>query len=509
MNITVGVLKKRLLSGTAIYVSDDYLDIAEAEVRAGGIRLTRVERHPFHINIKPFSYMEVRDELDRVLDTVYPDPNARPYRAAINLKNDYFFLRRFSLRALSETDLSKTVAYEVQKYIPFPIEDLAFSFKKCAKRTGPLEILFAASEKKYVNDAVNYFLTEKNILPSVIETAPAFITKGILSRLKAGAKAYLSLHYEPFNRVLVTGIFDRAPHFFRELIIPVPEDTMRLEALTYPTIKELWPLIAQDVMNTVEYLKKETSQQIETIFISGFMPSKDEQAVGNEAGIPLERITLEKRKGVDLEHRDRYLPVLALLEDSFSRPVLNLAPEHFVYQDPWSFRPVFEKTMIGLGLIVAAHFLLMGIGYGTQKEIESLKQQVTMYKVTEPDASRAEVVGYEGVTNDKATFISAMLKNRQFLTQKLGTLGRDFTDKAWINRVTFTNPVARPGENSFRIEGAIYGTTEENTAEINKAVGRIKDDAAMISGCTDVKLLFVRRKKIGTKEVTEFQIVLR
>jgi len=511
LKISIDELKRKLQFGTAIYISDDFMDVASAVVSEKGIKAVNVERYPFSANIKQYSYMEARGELDAALAKAFPNPTVQPSRVAVNLKSDTFLLRRFPVQKSESRSLSKTVAFEIQKDIPYPIEDLAFNFKVCEKRKGETEVLFAASEKKYINDVLSFFLTEHGMLPSAIETAPAFIASGVTRTAHILNKAYLSVHYEPANRVLVTGILNKEPHFFRELGIPSvsQEETERPAEFKYPTLKELWPMIEQDIVGTIEYLKKEASRPIEKILISGFAISGDEQIIANELGIPLERIDLTKMHGIALADKDRYLPVLSLLDASFGKTSLNLAPQDFTYQDFWMFRPVLEKAVITLSVILLAHFFMMGMILLKNNEVRSIKQEAAMYKLMSTESTRDEINRLQTITQQQAAAVSNALGKRVLLTEKLVRLGEDFNERAWVNNIIFSAGFGKSGDNLFRVDGSIYGSTEANTSEVNKIAQQMKNDKIMMTGFNDVKLLFVKRKKIGDKEVTEYQIVLR
>ena len=340
-------IKKIFLTGTAIYITDDFVDIAVAGPAVGGLKISSLKRFPLFKNIKGLSYAEAKEELDRIFEKAFPEEAPKPYRVAVNIRNENFILRHFMLRSIPKNELRQAIIFEAQKYVPYSMDDLSYGFKVCDKRGDSEHIVFAASEMKNITGIIEYF-KNKNMLASVIEPVPALAARALsLERKLDKSSAYISLHYEPTNKVIITGMCYRNPQFFKEIQLFPGEEEFKTAELNYPSLKDIWTIIENDVLGGVEYLRRETKKNVETIFVSGFSFSSDDEHLAREFGMRFERANLNFAKNSDSETRDRFLPTIALLYDSMHTPFINLAPEETVHEDLWVFRPIAIRAALG------------------------------------------------------------------------------------------------------------------------------------------------------------------
>ena len=138
------------------------------------------------------------------------------------------------------------------------------AFQRCVHRSIDLR---HSTSTKNINNLIEYF-TEKNILPTIIEPEPILIAKTLnMEKNLKKNKVYLAVHYEPTNKVVIVGVWRGYPYFFREINIMPGEEEYKTAELHYPTLKDVWSLVEHDISGAVEYLKKETEQEIEKIFI--------------------------------------------------------------------------------------------------------------------------------------------------------------------------------------------------------------------------------------------------
>ncbi|MBL7157739.1 MAG: hypothetical protein ISS92_06260 [Candidatus Omnitrophica bacterium] len=506
-------IKKSLLSGTAVYLSEDFVDIVKGEITPGGVRISSMQRYPVLKNVKDLTQPEARAELDSIFSKAFE--KQKPEKIALNLKDEFLLLRRFSFKQVMDNELEKVVVFEAQKYIPYAIEDLAFGFKKCDKKSGSQEILFVASELRNINTLVKYH-QEKKILPSVIIPTPVLIARILDSEHKLEKeKAYISVHYEPSNEIVITGVVDRYPYFFKSVNIITGEDEFKTTEMKYPLLKDIWGAIETDVLQTIEYIKKEAKREVDKIFISGFGYSLNEGITGDDFGVTIERAKFShfKFKEKNDETRDRFLPAISLLRQAVGEPFINLAPRKIAEQDICIYKPVAAKAGIILCGILALHILLAGVNFLQGKKIESLTGKIKKHfkasGIVSPGASRDEITYYRDITEKKANFIHKAFSDRIYITKKLNELGKDLTPLSWINVVDFRNPIRENGKPTLTIEGAIYAPTEEGITVINNILENIGNDKNMMSGFKEVKLISVRKKNLLEKEITEFEILLQ
>ncbi len=316
-------LKKKIFRAAAIYICDDFVDVATAQLSVRGIKVNFLQRYPLLRSMSDLSRQECKDQLDFILERAFKKD--MPERVAVNIITHDFVLRRFSFNEVPDAELAKVVSFEAQKYIPYPIDGMVHNFEKCTKDKGVQEVLFAGTQAKDVNDVQKYF-EDKDILASVIVPRASLIATllNVESQLNKD-KAYVSVHFDPTNKVTITGISKNQPSFFRDIDIVSGEDEFKTTELRYPLLDDIWGALDSEIFNAVEYLKRSSKAQVDKIFVSGFLDAGNEGVLKERFGIPIERVSFVHFKLRDVKTPDRYLPVFSLLYQAFHKPFLNLA----------------------------------------------------------------------------------------------------------------------------------------------------------------------------------------
>ena len=393
--------KRMFLAGTAIYAGEDFIDVARAVKSSGGLDVSVLQRFPLAKNIRSMPYTQARDVIDNILDVLFQGDAGRPYRIAANLGNEDFVLRYFTLRDIPEKELKNAVIFEAQRYLPYPIDDIIYKYVSFAKKKGLSEISFVAAETKTVMSIAEYF-KGRNILASIIEPAPFLLGRALdLDENIDKTGTYIMLHYEPINKVMISGVCHTHPRFFREVRLFQGDEEFKTAELVYLQLKEVWPMIENDVINSMEYLRKETNADINKIVISGFPRSPDDQDISKNFGVPFEWLGLTSFHGIDMPDKDRYAPVLALLHDSLHKPVMNLAPPEIVSRDAWSLKPVALKGGIILAAVLLLHAAFSVINLAESKKVSQIKSGFAAHRALNKDASTQDVLRYETIFEEK------------------------------------------------------------------------------------------------------------
>ncbi|MDD4202469.1 MAG: hypothetical protein PHQ52_03290, partial [Candidatus Omnitrophica bacterium] len=317
-------LKAKILSATAIYMTSNYIDVVKGSFTLNGPKITYLKRIPCSKNLSKIKASERKEEIDRVISKTF-DEEDMPYRVSVNIENQDFLLRRFSMMNVPDAEIEEAMGFEVQKYIPYSLDKLSYKYEKRTISKEEVAIIFNACEKKVLNDLIKYFY-DKDIIPSVIKPGPCLVSEGIRQQKNLKDGLFLSIHYQPPNKVVLTGIFQQAPCFFREIETILGEDEFSSTELVYPPLKDVWGLIEKDIVRVIDYLKKEFNCDIEKVFISGLIEDPSEKRIFEDFNLKFERLDFSKYSVVAGKHPDRFFPVLTLLEQSFSPVKMNLAP---------------------------------------------------------------------------------------------------------------------------------------------------------------------------------------
>lgn len=501
--------KKTFLESTAIYLTEDFIDIAESKLVFGGMKILSLRRIPFSKQPKDSSYSDRSTEIDNILSKVFLDDTKKPVRIAINVRNKHLILRRFTIRDIPRGEMEQAVAFEAQKYIPSLIDNLTYGFKAYTRRPGLREVVFTASETKNIHEITDYF-GAMNILSSVIEPVPILLARSLdLKKNLRENAAYIFIHYEPDNKVILCEISNRYPYFFRELAITgeseEEETKPGIRELNYPTLKDVWPHIERDVIGGIEYLRKETNEKIDRIFISGFTPSVDETALSQEFGIPFDRPDLSFFKDIEPGTKDRYLPTMMLLYDSQRKPLLNIAPKEIVRNDLWALKTVALWSLAVFFIIIIIHSFLSGINSRKAAVLEKTRQGFDKYGDISRQATRDDVVGYKNTLIEKAVLVNGLIERKYYLTEKLGQLQNTLPQECWIEYFNYIDNADDPSAISLTLKGYVFGAA----TDINKIFEAIKQNKKLMQGFKSAELISVEKKEMYKRELTEFEIALR
>jgi len=502
-------IKKIFLSNAAVYISEDFIDVARADAVIGGMKITSLRRFPVRKKTGSALSSDISADLDKDFAAIFPDRADRPYRIAMNIRNNHLILRRFTIRSIPGKEMAQAVAFEAQKYIPSLIDNLTYAYKIHSRRQGMQEIVFAAAETKNIREITDYFQTN-NILPSTIEPVPALLARSLnLNRNLKKRGTYIFIHYEPFNKVILCEISYRSPYFFREIILSPDDEREKDAELSYPTLKSAWPHIERDVIGGIEYLRKEANEKVEKIFISGFRHSPDDASISEEFGLPFERPDLSFFKGMESADKDRYLPLLMLLHDLQRGPFLNVAPADIVKSDLWVLKTVATRSFAAFAAILLIHALLAGANAQKARAVAREKTGLAVSERVNPNATGKEIMNHARTVVGRAEFIDNLMSKRHFLTEKLTRLGEILPDECWVDKIDYSNQgLGEKRGISLAIKGfALAGPA--GGADPNKISESIKQDKKIMSGFKEAELTSLVKKEFYGKEIAEFEITLK
>jgi hypothetical protein len=407
--------------------------------------------------------------------------------------------------------MTHAIAFEAQKYIPFIIDSLIYGFKVLRRAGGVHDVVFAAAESKHI-DRITAHFTQKNILPSVIEPAPVLLAR-LLSLQKDVKKtaAYIYIHYEPSNKVMICEITNGYPYFIREISIPGEEMPPAAGKEVYPTLKSVWPFIEKDVYGGIDYLKKETAENVEKIFISGFEFSPEEETVSKEFGIPIERPKLSFFKGAVAEKEDRHAPLLMLLYDLANKPFLNVVPEEVTRRDLWGVKSVVAKSFIAFMAILLAHMLFTVANHNREKKLQAEVSRARVHTDISPFSTPEEVLRHKDAVIGKAVYIDDLVMKKNCLSEKLIQLEKIMPEESWVQNIDYTNSRNGAGEGDFlmMIKGSILGGGSADASSAHKILESIKQDKVIMRGFNEAELASVEKKEFFKNVVTEFKIILK
>ena len=287
------------------------------------------------------------------------DPRKGPLlKAIVSLPESKTYIQIFTFD--SKDNLLKRVKEKIESTIPFPINDLYWSYvESWDQNSGKTKVLCAAALKDVVNSQV-HFLRSSGMNPIVFDIESASIGRALLSEQKSesgtvildiGARiTNLSIFdkkgFLSFSVTIRCAGFDFANRIADHLGIPKEKAETIMGEKGFkqeddpilPVLEEKTEKIVKETQRSIDYYQKEFGENIEKIIlaggfslapeIAGFFQKRFEN-IKVELGDPLKKI---KRKGGMREERAvLYSNVIGLALRSISKnPIkdgINLSPE--------------------------------------------------------------------------------------------------------------------------------------------------------------------------------------
>lgn len=125
----------------------------------------------------------------------------------VSMEGASVFIRVFKLPGVAKSKLARIVAYEAQQQVPFPIEEVVWSYQ-CLRRVSPEEtdIVLAAARKNIIRDFLNSLgIDVADLVPPVIGlyNLISMSDYGNVKESEGGASAVLDIGAKTTNVIIV------------------------------------------------------------------------------------------------------------------------------------------------------------------------------------------------------------------------------------------------------------------------------------------------------------------
>jgi len=165
-------------------LSNFSLKIVELKKEKGGLKLTFFKNFLIPEGIIEGGEIKKEKELTEILKEARKEIKIR--NIIVSLPEEKLFLDIIQLPLMSERELRKTIQFEMENYIPFPIEEVYFDFEKVEfvfDQQKYQEILITAFSKKIID---TYLKVLKNVdfQPIVLEPECFSISRALIKKDK-------------------------------------------------------------------------------------------------------------------------------------------------------------------------------------------------------------------------------------------------------------------------------------------------------------------------------------
>jgi type IV pilus assembly protein PilM len=267
---------------------------------------------------------------------------ARGAEVAVSLSGHSVIVKRVSIPSMSAEELSESIQWEAEQYIPFDIEDVNLDYQILGQSTseeGQMDVLLVAVKKDKINDYTSV-LTQAGKTPVVVDVDVFAVQNAFeanyglnaeqtVALINVGAAvtnvAILSGGNSRFWRDLSVGGNQYSEAIQRELGVPfeVAEAAKRgqdVDGIAHDKLAPILQSVTGDVVNEIQktldfFLSSRSEDQLDRLVLSG----------GGSRVEPLSA-ALGQRFGCPVEFLDPFHSV-AVDERAFSRDTLtDLAP---------------------------------------------------------------------------------------------------------------------------------------------------------------------------------------
>jgi len=354
----------------------------------------------------------------------------------VSLSHQFGILRYFTLPAIDRRFWKSAVPVEAKKYIPIPFASLIHDYQVRQVKPGPdrkprLGSIFGVTHKKNV-EGIHALVKKLGLTLVGLEIAPCSVERlwDTLEPETAGS-SYAQVHFDGGHiRILVSEA--GLPIFFRDVFLP--------EGATVMDRRKV------DLRGCIDFTRKQLgSLEPEVIRISGSIEDRPawQEAFTQDMGKPVAAQETEKLLGLRGGEWGGYAAIGAGLRHLASTSlILDLSPVGKITDEDRRT----ATNILAISVVFAALFLVLG-------GLRHFKLAGINRRVSGQQAQGAIRDAFLGKTGDE---IEELIKQMRKEVSAFGVVGKSqvpltylfaavadtIPDSAWIDVVTYTNPIS-------------------------------------------------------------------
>jgi len=260
------------------------LDIGSLFVKA-----ISVERDKQQFTITGFCRHKV--EANKLSDTVKDALASIPTKKkeiCVSVSGQGVVLRYVNLPLMNKTELEKSISFEIEKYIPFPVSEIYFDFYilRENRNASKMLVLFAAAKKEVVDSRIKlckelgYQVISVDIdsvaLANYFEKIHG-VGEGVYAVINIGASFTLLDVIEDGVLVLSREINVGGNDFYKAIVEHLGKDAQDMEALvkggfkqdTAPIIEEVLNNLINGIKISFDFYECSANRVLDKVFITG------------------------------------------------------------------------------------------------------------------------------------------------------------------------------------------------------------------------------------------------
>ncbi len=507
-------MKKRRLG---IYVDSEGIALAEAE----GKNLSSSTFLSFS------SLLEEREgseelssalKMEALLQKGLREVKTELKEAYVGFSEKESIFRLLELPYMSKKELKLALPLEIEKYIPFKIEEVAWDYKeKKLTKEKKIKIAFFGMKESFLEEMRKIF-SNVGVEIKYIDSSSFSLVSFLISTNRI-SKKYKNFAFFSFsdNEAEISIFSENFPYFLRYIKFP-------LNYQGEPDFKK----VGDELKITFEYYRREVgSKSLEKLFILG---KKNLLSLCLEElkdlDIPLEPInleeilvdkrisTLQELKAYSLALRDYQPTFLAfdILKEKEERGLVKEevfkvpAPEEV----PWNFKPVVLLLILGVLSLGGILFIENKKETAKTLELERIKREAKRYPF------KIESLSLENLKEKEEKLKKALgeiKKNLEKIPKDnyslVKLIGDNATEGMWLKEIRF-----RREEDLNKIHLSLQGYTywgdiQKERESLNKFVDILKNSNILKSKHLEVNIRNIEQQELEDYNVTFFELEVK
>lgn len=501
-----------------VYLGAEGVGVAELDKK----KLCSVVYMPFSVleeEVAAYDELSPKIKTEALLQRAIRKIKAESSDAVVALAEKELTFRMIDMPLLKKKELELALPLEVEKYIPFKIEDVSWGFKeRNIAKEKKTQVAFLSAKREPVEEAKD-ILTNINLRTLRCDSASLSSVDLLfqLNKLPKKNKDFVVLFYGGAEAEIC--IFDnKFPKFNRYTKVPVDfEGNFNVRKFI------------DDVRLTLEYYKREAGRiNLEKIYvIANELALEGFKTVSDDLNIPSENIALEgivesQRISTVYELKAYALAMRAFDKQSVGFNLIEseeLASSGALEKDimtyfkaqapdaPFDPRPSMALLALGAMAFVAVNFSSQASIIPLQKrlsEMQSKLKEANVKVAQEPELNK-ELKRLQGY-NKQLKNIKLPQKNA---SEVLSAIGENLSEGLWFSSLKVSGD-EQTANFSYVIDGYVYVDSPDIEREsLNQWVEALKQSEIIKKENFSVSIEYIERAVRDNFSVTKFQVTVR
>ncbi|MCA9409463.1 MAG: pilus assembly protein PilM, partial [Candidatus Omnitrophica bacterium] len=460
-----------------------------------------------------------------------------PERIHLTLPSKDIIFRSFSIPWMNTNEVKGVVNFEASKYIPFKIDDLAYSYSTTNvidKERKQIKVTFVAIKRDSLEGYIDT-IEKVGISLGIIEPAPLSLIRVLTLRKLINLNETIALieHGEKSGKIII--INNGIPEFVREFqyrLDNMPDEQPDQSALMTRLINEI--RISLDFFN-----RQDNRHEVKQIqFLTQLKSDNIAKKLQTELNMPVVSLSLEQLLTNTAADKLEYLYAYgaSLMETVKTHVNFNLSLDRIKikksstqslnFDIKINYKSVLKASALCIIIGILSFFLGQQIIKKPQKKVNALNAQLDTYK----DASTSKLVEQKSNVSNKLTEYKN-IRVASEITEMLNIIPGVLPKGIWLNDLkvhyfdSLTNLRSHQSVNKrqkrsakteeqqinsnpqLQISGYAYLEDIKGQFQlVNKLLNNLKKDNKLSENFENFTLDTVKSQRLGEHSVTFFEI---